>query len=51
MKYVDGFVRGVPEQKMSAYLEMAKMGAKVWKTHGALEYFECLGDDLTPAMT
>lgn len=51
MKYVDGFVMVVPEEKMVAYREMAKTGAKVWKKHGALEYFECAGDDLEPAMT
>ena len=46
MKYVDGFVIVVPEQNMSAYREMAKMGAEVWMKNGALEYFECVGDDL-----
>ena len=51
MKYVDGFVMIVPEENMPAYREMAKMGAKVWKKHGALEYFECVGDDLEPEMT
>lgn len=50
MKYVDGFVIAVPEKNMPAYREMAKMGAKVWKKHGALEYFECVGNDLTPEM-
>lgn len=50
MKYVDGFVIAVPEENLPAYREMAKTGAKVWKKHGALEYFECVGDDLTPAM-
>jgi uncharacterized protein YbaA (DUF1428 family) len=48
MKYVDGFVIVVPEENMPAYREMAKMGAKIWKKHGALEYFECVGDDLAP---
>lgn len=51
MKYVDGFVMVVPEKNMPAYREMAKMGAKVWMKHGALEYFECVGDDLEPEMT
>jgi len=51
MKYVDGFVIVVPEENMSAYREMAKLGAKVWKKHGALEYLECAGDDLEPEMT
>ena len=51
MKYVDGFVIAVPEKNLPAYLEMAKMGAKVWKKYGALEYFECVGDDLNPEWT
>jgi uncharacterized protein YbaA (DUF1428 family) len=51
MKYVDGFVIVVPEEHMPAYREMAKLGAKVWKKHGALAYFECTGDDLEPEMT
>ena len=44
--YVDGFVLPVPKKNLRAYLEMAKMGGKVWKSHGALEYRECVGDDL-----
>jgi len=50
-KYVDGFVIAVEEKNVPKYLEMAKMGAKVWKKYGALEYFECVGDDLDPAWT
>jgi len=50
MKYVDGFVIAVPEKNMDAYRAMAKMGAEVWKKHGALEYFECVGDDMAPEM-
>lgn len=49
-KYVDGFVLSVPEKNLPAYKKMALMGAKVWKKHGALEYFECVGDDLSPEM-
>ncbi|MET0791028.1 MAG: DUF1428 domain-containing protein [Polyangiaceae bacterium] len=45
-RYVDGFVIAVPKKKVSAYLKMAKLGAKVWKEHGALEYYECVGEDL-----
>lgn len=48
MKYVDGFVITVPEDKIDEYREMAKMGEKIWMKHGALEYFECVGDDLEP---
>jgi len=50
MKYVDGFVIAVPEKNMDAYRAMAKMGAEIWMKHGALEYFECVGDDLSPVM-
>lgn len=48
-KYVDGFVIPVAKKKLPAYRKMAQVGAKVWKKHGALEYFECIGDDLNPA--
>lgn len=50
MRYVDGFVIVVPKSKRSAYRKMAKEGAKMWMRHGALEYFECVGDDLDPNM-
>jgi uncharacterized protein YbaA (DUF1428 family) len=50
MKYVDGFVIVVPEENLPAYRTMAKNGAKIWMKHGALEYFECVGDDLSPVM-
>jgi uncharacterized protein YbaA (DUF1428 family) len=50
MKYVDGFVIVVPEENLPAYREMAREGARTWMKHGALEYFECVGDDLSPAM-
>jgi len=50
MKYVDGFVLVVPKKNLSAYKKMAKMASKIWKKHGALEYFECVGDDLNPNM-
>jgi uncharacterized protein YbaA (DUF1428 family) len=45
-KYVDGFVFVVPKGKEAAYEEMAKMGCDSWMKHGALQYFECRGDDL-----
>lgn len=47
-KYVDGFVLVVPKGKEAAYEEMAKMGRDSWMKHGALQYFECRGDDLKP---
>lgn len=49
-KYVDGFVLIVPKNKVEAYTKMAKEGAKMWMDLGALDYKECMGDDLKPKM-
>ncbi|MBI4719550.1 MAG: DUF1428 domain-containing protein [Planctomycetes bacterium] len=46
MSYVDGYVLPVPRKNLPAYRRMAKLGAEVWRSHGALEYRECVGDDL-----
>jgi uncharacterized protein YbaA (DUF1428 family) len=46
MAYVDGFLLPVPKRKVKAYLEISRKAGKVWKEHGALEYRECVGDDL-----
>jgi uncharacterized protein YbaA (DUF1428 family) len=46
MSYVDGFVIPVPTSKVAEYRKMAAMGKKMWMKHGALQYFECMGDDL-----
>lgn len=48
MSYVDGFVIPVPKKNLKAYARMAKEGAKLWMKHGALDYKECVGDDLQP---
>lgn len=45
-KYVDGFVLVVPKGKEAEYQKMAEMGRESWMRHGALQYFECKGDDL-----
>lgn len=45
-KYVDGFVIVVPEKNLGEYKKMAKIGAKVWKKYGALNYKECVSDDI-----
>jgi uncharacterized protein YbaA (DUF1428 family) len=45
-RYVDGFLVVVPKRKLKAYLAMAKIAGPVWKKHGALEYMECVGDDV-----
>ena len=47
MVYIDAFVLVVPKKKLSAYTAIAKQAAKVWREYGALEYRECIGDDLT----
>ncbi|EKD58355.1 MAG: protein of unknown function DUF1428 [uncultured bacterium] len=49
-KYVDGFVLSVPKKNLDDYTSMAQKGGEVWKKHGALEYFECVGEDLDPKM-
>lgn len=45
-KYVDGFVIVMPEKNVSEYKKMAKLGAKVWKKYGALDYKECVSEDI-----
>ncbi|MEO5646081.1 MAG: DUF1428 domain-containing protein [Candidatus Paceibacterota bacterium] len=45
--YVDGFVIPIKTKDVAAYKKMAVWGAKMWKKHGALEYFECIADDLS----
>lgn len=46
MKYVDGFVIPVPKKKLGVYRRMAKESSKIWHEYGALEFRECVGDDL-----
>ncbi|WP_114577454.1 DUF1428 domain-containing protein [Saliphagus sp. LR7] len=49
-RYVDGFVLAVPEEKLDAYRDMASEAGELWIDHGALEYFEGVGDDMEPDM-
>ena len=46
MAYVDGFVVPVPRKRIAAYRAMARRAGKVWKEHGALEFRECVADDV-----
>ncbi len=46
MSYVDGFVIPVSKRKIPAYRKMAVWGRRIWMKHGAVQYFECVGDDL-----
>jgi uncharacterized protein YbaA (DUF1428 family) len=47
-KYVDGFVLVIPNDKAEAYKKMAQEGRDVWMKYGALDYYECRGNDLAP---
>ena len=48
--YIDGFVLPISKKKIPAYRRLAQKANKVWKEHGALEYRECVGDDLNVKM-
>jgi uncharacterized protein YbaA (DUF1428 family) len=47
-KYVDGFVVPVPKANLEAYRRMAEVAGKVWREYGALEFIECVADDVKP---
>ncbi|MGH7886291.1 MAG: DUF1428 domain-containing protein [Candidatus Binatia bacterium] len=46
MNYVDGFVLPVPKKNLPAYRRMAQKAGKIWREHGALEFRECVADDV-----
>ena len=46
--YVDGFILPIPKKNIEAYRRMARKAGKVWREHGALEYRECVADDVKP---
>lgn len=46
MTYVDGFVVPVPKRRLEAYRKMARKGGKIWREHGALEFYEFVADDV-----
>jgi len=48
--YVDGFVIPIKKKNLPAYRKLAKLGAKVWMEHGALQYVEAVGDELKTKM-
>lgn len=45
-EYVDGFVLVVPKKKVAAYKKLATLAKKVWLDHGALDYRECVGEEM-----
>ena len=50
MKYVDGFVIAVPKKNLKAYVRVARKAGRIWREYGALDYKECVGDDLNVKM-
>lgn len=50
MRYVDGFVLPLPKKNVEAYRRMAQQAGKIWREHGALEFRECVGEDLKVKM-
>lgn len=48
MSYVDGFVLPVPTANLDAYRKLARRAGKIWMEHGALQYVECVADDVQP---
>lgn len=48
MAYVDGFVLPLPKNKVDAYLEIAKKSGAIWREHGALQFRECIAEDVKP---
>jgi len=51
MAYVDGFVLPVPENRLDDYRKLARKAGKIWMEYGALEYIECVEDDVKPGKT
>jgi uncharacterized protein YbaA (DUF1428 family) len=49
-QYIDGFLLAVPRKKLDAYRQIARKAGRVWREHGAVEYRECVGDDLKVKM-
>lgn len=50
MGYVDGFVLVVPKKNLAKYRSLAQKASRIWKEYGALEYRECVGEDLNIKM-
>ena len=50
MTYVDGFLLAVPRRKLALYRSISRRAGRIWKEYGALEYRECVGDDVNIKM-
>ena len=47
-RYVDGFVLPIPKRSTAAYRRIARHAGRIWREHGALDYVECIADDVKP---
>jgi uncharacterized protein YbaA (DUF1428 family) len=47
-RYIDGFLLPVPDKNLQAYRRIAQKAGKIWREHGALEFIECIADDVKP---
>jgi len=47
-RYVDGFVLPLPKRNIEAYRRISQKAGRIWREYGAVEYLECVGDDLSP---
>ena len=50
MAFVDGYVLPLPKKNLRSYRRMAQAAGRIWREHGALDYRECVGDDLEAPM-
>ena len=50
MGYVDGYLVPVPKKNLQSYRRIAQQAGKIWREHGAMDYKECVGDDLNTKM-
>jgi uncharacterized protein YbaA (DUF1428 family) len=50
-RYVDGFIIPVPKKSVQAYRRIAQKAGKIWKEHGAVDFVECIADDVKPGKT
>ena len=48
MPYVDGFVLPLPKRNLKAYRRLSTKAGKIWREHGAVDYWECVADDVKP---
>jgi uncharacterized protein YbaA (DUF1428 family) len=47
-QYVDGYILPVPKKNLDAYRAMAEKAGEVWRKHGAIDYVECIAEDVKP---